>query len=57
MKRILTLQVEITDEKQATWIWDNHRGKDTGNGVDVQTIREGEIDEEFYDRGDCLRWF
>jgi hypothetical protein len=57
MNRVLTIQVEITDEEKAAWIWDNHLGKDTGNGVHVQAISEGEIEEDIYDRGDCLCWF
>jgi hypothetical protein len=46
MKRIVTIQVEITDQKKAAWIWDNHMGKDTNNGVYVTVIRNGPIPEE-----------
>lgn len=49
MKRILTLQVEITDKEKAAWIWNNHLGKDTNNGVYVQVIQEGKIQDESYD--------
>lgn len=44
--RILTIQVEITDKEKAAWIWDNHMGKDTGNGVIVTVIRNGEIPDD-----------
>jgi hypothetical protein len=47
--RVLTIQVEITDSEKASWIWDNHSGKDTGNGIYVQVIREGEIPEDAED--------
>lgn len=39
--RIITIQVEITDPAKAQWIWDNHMGQDTQNGVYVETILEG----------------
>lgn len=45
MNRILTLQVEITDKEKAKWIWDNHSGKDTGNGIYVQCIWEGKVSD------------
>ncbi len=43
MKRILTLQVEITDREKASWIWENNSGKDTGNGIHVMSLMEGKI--------------
>lgn len=46
MGRVLTIQIEITDWEKALWIWQNHMGKDTHNGVFVQVIREGEMPEE-----------
>lgn len=46
MGRVLTIQIEITDWEKALWIWQNHMGKDTNNGVFVQVIREGEMPEE-----------
>ena len=49
MKRILTLQVEITDREKASWIWDNHSGKDTGSGVYVMCIWEGKVCDMRYD--------
>lgn len=42
-KRILTLQVEIEDEDQAAWIWNNHIHNDGSNGVYVTTIQSGKI--------------
>lgn len=46
MGRVLTIQIEITDQEKASWIWDNHMGKDTGNGVIVQAIQNGKIPTE-----------
>ena len=45
-QRILTIQVVIVDKDKASWIWDNHSGKDTNNGVYVQVIQEGKIPED-----------
>lgn len=45
MTRILTLQVEITDHGRAQWIWDNHMGENTDNGINVLVIHEGKIPE------------
>lgn len=41
--RILTIEVHIVDEDKAVWIWENHMGKDTYNGVFVKKIQEGEL--------------
>jgi len=46
MERILTIEVEITDPEKASWIWDNHSGKDIGNGVYIRKIRNGEMPED-----------
>lgn len=46
MPRVLTIQVEITDLEKAAWIWENHKGEDTNNGVIVTAIRNGEIPED-----------
>jgi hypothetical protein len=45
-KMILTLQVEILDKEKAAWIWVNHLGVDTDNGVYVKIIKTGPIIEE-----------
>ena len=45
-KRILTLQVEITDELQSAWIWHNHMNSNPTYGVRVTVIQEGPIPEE-----------
>ncbi len=44
--RILTIVVEITDEKESEWIWKNHMG-DKCYGVDVFCIGEGDVYELF----------
>ncbi len=38
MKRILTLQVEILDEKECEWIWDSHLGDYSQHGIYIQVI-------------------
>lgn len=43
--RVITIQVIITDKEKASWIWDNHMGKDTDNGVFVQVIHEGSLED------------
>lgn len=45
MNRILTIEVEIIDEK-ASWIWESHIGNYPVNGVHVQAIHEGPIPDE-----------
>ena len=44
--RIITVELEITDPEKASWIWDNHAGKETSNGVYVHVIQEGKIPED-----------
>lgn len=51
--RMLTLQIQITDPEKAKWIWDNHKGIDTDNGVSVQAIHEGIIPEELHDESNA----
>ena len=46
MNRILTLEVEITDKDQASWIWESHIGDYPVHGMRVQAIHEGPIPEE-----------
>ena len=45
MGRILTLQVEIQDKEQASWIWDNHMNQGGSQGVFVTSIRSGPMPE------------
>ncbi len=43
MKRILTIQIEIEDMKEAAWIWQCHLDNHARNGIGVQAIYEGPI--------------
>ena len=54
--RILTIVVEITDDKQSEWIWKNHMG-DKCYGVNVFCIGEGDVYktfEEFFNKNKDL---
>ena len=44
-KRIITIEIDIVDKDKAAWIWENHSGEDTNNGVYVRKIMEGQIPE------------
>ena len=43
MGRILTIQIEIIDQKKAAWIWDTHMNNEHFHGVFITAIQEGPI--------------
>lgn len=46
MNRILTIQVEIIDKDDASWIWDSHMNDYSEHGVHITAIQEGPIPKE-----------
>jgi hypothetical protein len=43
MKRILTIQIEITDPNETAWIWNSHATNVSRHGIHVTAIHEGTI--------------
>ena len=47
--RILSLQIEIVDKNEATWIWESHINRQIFHGVYIRVIQEGVLPSEFDD--------
>lgn len=49
MGRVLTIQVEITENAHAEWIWHSHMSDNACYGVRVQVIHDGRLKDIIQD--------